>query len=139
MLSAKGIAFTYRRCGLEDALDFVRGKDVRDGARPGFTAIDCGRYFVMWIFRKNEPRKSHLAKPARSLTERRCRPSPQDGGFRADVALARRIGERGKALQKAAFGPKRESRGAAYSNNDSTAWVSMISPRANKAAQSVAG
>jgi hypothetical protein len=71
----------------------------------------------MWIFRTNVPRKSnHLAKPARSLSERLCRSSPLDGGFRADVVLARRIGERGKALQQAAFGPKRESRGAAYSN-----------------------
>src|ERR1035438_2311284 len=114
---AKGIAFTQLRCGLEDALDFVRGKDVRDGARPCFTAVDRGRYLVMWIFRANVPRKSnHLAKPARSLTERRCRSSPLDGGLLADVVLARRIGERGEALQQASFGPECESRGAAYSN-----------------------
>ena len=70
---------------------------------------------MVWIFRTDVPRKSnHLAKPARSLRQRRCRSSPLDGGFRADVVLARRIGERGKALQQAAFGPKCESRGSAY-------------------------
>jgi hypothetical protein len=72
---------------------------------------------VVGVFRTNVSGKSnHLSKPARSLTERRRRSSPLNGGFSADVLLARRVGKRGETLQQAAFGPKRESRGAAYSD-----------------------
>src|SRR5438477_2606500 len=84
-LPPEGIAFTQRRGGLENAPDFRPGKNVGHRSRPALTAEDGGRYFVVSIFRANVPRKSnHLAKPARSLTERRCRPSPLDGGFSAD-------------------------------------------------------
>ena len=79
---AKGIAFTQPRGGLEDALDFVRGENVGHRSRPALTAKDCGRNFVVWIFRTNVPRKSnHLAKPARSLTERRCAIQPTQWRF----------------------------------------------------------
>src|ERR1019366_8744878 len=106
---AKGVAFTQPGGGLENTLDFLRGKNVGHRSRPALTAKDCGRDFVVCIFRTNVPRKSnHLSKAARSLTERRRGSSPLDGGFSADVALARSIGERGEALQQAAFGPKRE-------------------------------
>ncbi len=113
-VAAKGVAFTQPRGGLENTLDFLRRKNVGYRSRPAFTAKDCGRNFVVCIFRTNVPRKSnHLSKSARSLTERRCGYRPLDGGFSADIALARSIGERGEALQQATFGPKREPGSAA--------------------------
>src|SRR5450759_3844594 len=113
-MPTKGIAFTQLRCGLEDALDFVAGENVGNGSRPILTAEDGGRYFVALVFGTDVPRKSdHLAKPASSLRQRRCRSSPLNGGFSADVLFARGIGERCKALQQAAFGSECESRGSA--------------------------
>ena len=101
----------------EDALDFVRGKDVGNGLRPALTAEDCRRRFVVRVFRTDVPRKSdHLAKPASARRQQWRRSSPLDGGFPANVVLARRLGERRKALQQAAFGSECESRGAAHSN-----------------------
>jgi hypothetical protein len=44
---AKGVAFTQRSGGLENALDLLPGKDVGHRSRPVLTAEDWGRYFVV--------------------------------------------------------------------------------------------
>ena len=57
---------------------------------------------------------NHLAKPAGALVDRSRQSGPLDGGLRAHMMFAFRLGEGGKTSQKIALGFKCESARTAH-------------------------
>jgi hypothetical protein len=91
-MAPKSVSKTQLGCGLDQTLDVVLGKDVRDRARAFLAAKGSWRQLVALVLRMDVTRKSnHLTQSASSLVKRPRRAGPLNGSFRTDVLFADRV------------------------------------------------